>query len=232
MQADGWTYYDFGTNWSKYHEIWVSDTVQDVLEPDMRYWAAMYSNREAGGSRPVWKRGADLWTYGHPDFYCYRWNIKATDYIYRFKLIRRFREAVRRAGRRDYSISDALDDFFELGGMGVVYEVCEPTPKSWEANVLDGGNYFLADAQAEAARMLFPGEDVRVAYRYDTGESPVPVVPGRKLIVDFVTAFLYEFGKIAYADCSSDHRLKQMYANMAPDKVVAALDLSPRLGEW
>lgn len=188
-----WRYYDFDANWTQFYDLWISDPVQEVLKPSMIRWCETQAYFKSDGTKPQWQPKSDLWTYSRTDYHSQRMLDKANEHVQNHHLIKKFGESLARAGTpvRD---PELLGDYFlRCGGFDEIEQRFAPPAKSLEANVLMMGANFLAEAQAFAGEIMFPGKDTEV-WADDACENEIAVVPEAKIILDFQRCYHWKNG--------------------------------------
>ena len=186
-----WQYYDFTNNWDYFYNIWISDEVQDVLEPHMDVWCKEEAYFISEGVKPTWKRKDDLWTYGRTDYFATRIDEKADAYIEKYKIKSVFKKQMANVGIK-YKTEDLLYEAFFETCYEEISKMFEPIPHSQEANVLMMGANYLTAALCEAARIIYPNEYVE-EYENENGDDLV-IIPNIKVIFDFHRHFHYTEG--------------------------------------
>ena len=201
LDVTGWSYYDFTNNWERFYEVWTLPPVQESLAEAMERWCETEAYFELDGKRPLWQPKKDLWRYSRTDYHFSRMLKNADDYVSKHRLVERYRESVRRAGRAGYSQKQAEEDFYTDGAFDMIVDDCEPEPGSQEANILMMGANYLSDAMLAAAEITFP-DPTDQAYIF-VGEYPsrgedshynqveVVLIPSKKIVFDFNRQYLY-----------------------------------------
>lgn len=183
MTEHQFRFYDFEKNWDEFYKVWISDEVQDVLEPDMQEWCekeAYFEHTESGLQKPTWKRCDDLWRYSRTDFHCQRNLDKCNEYVETSGCVEKYEQAMSRFGFK-FSDKQCLHEAFWNVTGDHLYKMFEPKPGSLEANILFCGANYLAGALEIAARQLFPDCD-NFMIQFDENL----VIADGNLIFDFV----------------------------------------------
>lgn len=173
-----WEYFDFAGRWSEFYEVWTSDSVQQVLAPDMQEWIAT----EAPLDCSPWTPKADLWQWSRTDYHHTRTMDKAEAYMHQHHVLRKFGQALERAGTPAVDPEALQQRFYESGGYEEILGACEPEAGSLEAHILVMGARYLTCALVQTAKLLFPGFAVCVLI--DEAETmEIVIVPDKKLML-------------------------------------------------
>lgn len=187
-----WTFFDFENNWTKYHLIWQSDYVQDILKPSMEKWCETEAYLDIStNSQPIWKPKSDLWTYSRTDFHCTRISERTDEHIHKHNLISKYNDTRKRLLGYPFSDTEILHDSFHEIMYDGIYESFEPKKNSWEANILVMGANYLSEAQVAAFKIFDPNS---TPYEYDCPytNSSYAILPESKIVIDFQRAFMFK----------------------------------------
>jgi len=183
-----WKHYDFVTNWAKVREVWLSERVQDVLEPIMVKWCREQAYFNSDGTKPTWKRGSDLWTYSKTDFHAQRIMDAVNDYN------AQHRDKKRKEEEEDDDEDEDYDDDADWEEYERLSKMFEPEKGSQLASIMMMGSDFLSVAFGEVASILFPEEDDQVVVTFSRNHGGIAVILKHRLIFDWCREFHYREG--------------------------------------
>lgn len=188
-----WQYYDFINNWDLVRKVWLSEHVQDFLQPHMISWCEHEAYFNSDGKKPQWKRKDDLWTYSRTDFHDSRINDAAEDFVEKNNMRIKYKKAVENFVGREFLISnqELEDDYFDRA-MEAIYEDFKPKPGSIIANILQMGCDYIVEPLFETAKILFPDDEIMIVL--DNDDFGLVINPDKKIIFDWIRDFHYREG--------------------------------------